>query len=153
MVIIFDEDEANEYTWKMTWLGENDQESDMAFYATPLQDNIIGPGISRCEYGGFMLSFPPGVYSIFGQISITHSVKQKPEVLLAAAVDYAIQPLITYVAASPPRSQFKSIASRLGKKIIYIPIGQLSPITIKSIRSFHVLDSQDRRSIADEYIF
>ena len=153
VVIIFDEDEANEYTWKMTWLGENDQESDMAFYATPLQDNIIGPGISRCEYGGFMLSFPPRrLLNIWTDFDYTFC-QTKPEVLLAAAVDYATQPLITYVAASPPRSQFKSIASRLGKKIIYIPIGQLSPITIKSIRSFHVLDSQDRRSIADEYIF
>ena len=43
----------------MTWLGEHDQESDMALYATQPADNVVGPGICRSEYGGFLLSYPP----------------------------------------------------------------------------------------------
>ena len=69
------------------------------------------------------------------------------------AIDYAVEPIITYVAATPPRSIFKSFAKRFGKKVVYLPIGQLSPITVKKIRTFHVLDGKDRRSVADEYIF
>ena len=48
-----------QFPWKLTWLGEHNQESDMAFYATPAGEEVIGPGISRCEYGGFVLSYPP----------------------------------------------------------------------------------------------
>src|SRR5262249_53867712 len=66
VVVIFDEDKGEEpnmnperYPWHTTWLGEHSQESDMAFYATHMADNIVGPGISRCEYGGFMMSYPP----------------------------------------------------------------------------------------------
>ena len=78
--------------------------------------------------------------------------RTKAEVLLQAAIDYATQPIITYVAAKPARSQLKSYARRFGKKIVFLPIGQLSPITVNKLRTFHVLDSHDKRSIAGEYI-
>ena len=36
VVVIFDEDRGNDrFPYCMTWLGEHEQESDMAFYATP----------------------------------------------------------------------------------------------------------------------
>ncbi len=59
VVVIFDE-EAEKYPWKTTWLGEHGQESDMAFYATPLGESVVGPGISECTYGGFLMTMPPG---------------------------------------------------------------------------------------------
>ncbi len=160
VVVIFDEDTpsgdeaifAEKYPWRTTWLGEHDQESDMAFYATPMAENVVGPGISRCEYGGMMMSYPPRrMYDIWSDPDY-FMFDKKSEVLLAAAVDYAVQPLITYVAAAPPRSMMKSFARRYGKKIIYLPIGQLSPITLGKIRVFHVLEGHDKRFIADEYI-
>ena len=46
----------------------------------------------------------------------------KPEVLLMAAIDYAVQPIIVYVASIPPRRILKNFASRFGKKIVYLPI-------------------------------
>jgi hypothetical protein len=58
-----------------------------------------------------------------------------------------------YVASTPPRSLLKSYARRFGKKIVYIPIGQLSPITLNKLRAFHVLDGHDKREIASEYIY
>jgi hypothetical protein len=57
------------------------------------------------------------------------------------------------VAAQPPRSIFKTVASRLGRKIIYIPVGQLSPISLKKIRAVHILDGHDKRSTAKDYIW
>ena len=46
VVFIFDEDEpskdqAERFPWKITWLGEHDQESDMAFYATPAGEMVV----------------------------------------------------------------------------------------------------------------
>lgn len=160
VVMIFNEDNPEEgeqfqekYPWRMTWTGEHEQESDMAFYATPMTENVVGPGISRCEYGGFMMSYPPRrVFDVWVDPDYVEC-RSKAEVLLTAAIDYALQPLVVYVASKPPRSALKSFAQRFGKKIVYIPIGQLSPITLNKIRVFHVLDGYDKRSIADEYIF
>ncbi len=160
VVIIFDPDKEDEqgqneekYTWKTTWLGEHSQESDMAFYATSMANNVVGPGISRCEYGGFMMSYPPRrMYDVWSDPDYT-DCRTKAEVLLMAAVDYAVKPVVVYVAATPPRSALKSFAKRFGKKIVYIPIGQLSPVILARIRIFHVLDGHDKRDIADEYIF
>ncbi len=160
IVIIFDEDSQEEgkkydekYPWKTTWLGEHTQESDMAFYATSVQANVVGPGISRCEYGGFMMSYPPRrLFDVWSDPDY-ETCRSKPEVLLMAAIDYAVKPLIVYVASKPPRTAFKSFASRYGKKIVFLPIGQLSPIKINKIRAFHVLDGYDKRQIADEYIY
>lgn len=160
VVVIFDEDSPEEgepyrekYTWRTTWLGEHTQESDMAFYATTLGSNVVGPGISRCEYGGFMMSYPPRRMMNVWNDPDYEECRSKPEVLLMAAIDYATKPLVVYVADKPPRSILKSFARRFGKKIVYIPIGQLSPVTLNKLRVFHVLDGHDKRSIADEYIY
>lgn len=160
VAIIFDEDKPDEgriysekYPWKVTWLGEHAQESDMSFYATPSTANVVGPGISRCEYGGFMMSYPPRrMFDIWHDPDYSEC-RSKGEVLLMAAIDYAVKPLIVYVASKPPRSFFKSFARRYGKKVVYIPIGQLSPVTLNKLRVFHVLDGYDKRNIADEYIY
>ncbi|NVM57336.1 MAG: hypothetical protein HWN51_04380, partial [Desulfobacterales bacterium] len=43
VVVIFDEDKTDgKYPYLMTWLGEHDQESDMAFYATDPADHVVG---------------------------------------------------------------------------------------------------------------
>jgi hypothetical protein len=47
----------------------------------------------------------------------------------------------------------KQIASRWRKQIIYIPLGQLSPVKIKQIRTLHVLSGKDKRHIAKDYIW
>ena len=40
-----------------------------------------------------------------------------------------------------------------GRTIIYIPIGQLSPVSLKKIRVVHVLDGYDKREIAKDYLW
>jgi hypothetical protein len=79
--------------------------------------------------------------------------ESKPERLLLAALDYSLQRHVVYVAAKPPRSVFRNIAARFGRTIVYIPIGQLSPVTLKKIRVVHVLDGYDKRAIAKDYIW
>lgn len=160
VVIIFDDDSDpdkqtinDKYPWMTTWLGEHSQESDMAFFATPLTHNVVGPGISRCEYGGFMMSYPPRRLMNVWTDADYGQCRSKAEVLLMSAIDYAVQPLVTYVAAKPPRSAIKSYARRFGKKIVYLPIGQLSPVTLNKLRVFHVLEGHNKREIAGDYIF
>lgn len=159
IVMIFDEDTQEEgknyvekYPWCATWLGEHTQESDMALFATPPLSNVIGPGISRCEYGGFMMSYPPRRLQDVWQDPDYAACRTKAEILLVAAIDYSLKPLIVYVARKPPRKKIKSFARRFGKQVIYLPMGQLSPTTLQKLRIFHVLDGHDKRKIAKDYI-
>jgi len=69
-----------------------------------------------------------------------------------AALDYSLEKHVVYVAATPPSGWCKSLAARLGKGIIYLPIGTLSPSTLKKIRQFHVLDGHPVRQYAHSYI-
>jgi len=152
IIVIFDEDRAGRYTYMTTWLGENQNESDMAFYATFPFDHLVGPGIGRAEYGGFLMSLPPRrMYDVW-QDADYEFAETKPERLLLAGLDYSTNRYVVYVAARPPRSIFKTIASRLGRTIIYIPLGQLSPVSLKKIRHVHVLDGYDKRAIAKDYL-
>lgn len=157
VVVIFDEDAGDsteeKYPWKMTWLGEHEQESDMAFYSTPAGDTVIGPGVSKCEYGGFMLTYPPlRLYDIWRD-DFFNGARTKAERLLLAGIDYSEEKLIAYIAARPPAGRIKSLANLYGKKVIYLPIGQFSPVTLKKLKVFHVLEGHKVREWADDYIF
>src|SRR5262249_37334511 len=153
VVVIFDEDRDNRYPYTTTWLGENQNESDMAFYSTFPFDQMVGPGIGRAEYGGFLMSLPPRrMYDVW-QDADYEFAESKSERLLLAALDYSIHHYVVYVAARPPRTIFRTIASRVGRTIIYIPIGQLSPVSLKKIRVVHVLDGYDKRDIAKDYLW
>jgi hypothetical protein len=157
VVLIFDEDLAErgnpeQFPWRVTWLGEHEQESDMAFYATPSGENLVGPGISRCQYGGFMLTYPPmRVYDIWHD-PFFDVAQTKPERLLLAAIDYCEESQVAYIAARPPRSWCHTVASRYRKKIVYLPIGLFSPVFLKKMRTFHVLDGHHVREYAHRYI-
>ena len=143
---------AERYPWRVTWLGEHEQESDMALYATPAGADVIGPGISRCEYGGFLLSYPPRRMLDVWSDPAFDPARSKAERLLLAGLDYSVERQVLYVAARPPRPWFRDWAERLGRKLVYLPAGQLSPGTLKKIRTFHVLDGQHVREYAEQYI-
>jgi len=153
VVVIFDEGRDDRYPYNTTWLGENQNESDMAFYSTFPFDHLVGPGIGRAEYGGFLMTLPPRrMYDVW-QDADYEFAESKSERLLLAALDYSLQRYVVYVAARPPRSIFRTIASRVGRTIIYIPIGQLSPVSLKKIRVVHVLDGYEKRDSAKDYIW
>jgi len=153
VVVIFDDDRDGRYNYMTTWLGEHQNESDMAFYSTPPFDHLVGPGIGRAEYGGFLMSLPARrMYDVWADPDYDMA-ESKSERLLLAGLDYSIQKYVVYVAAKPPRSVFRNIAARFGRTILYIPIGQLSPVTMKKLRVVHVLDGYDKRDNAKEFIW
>jgi hypothetical protein len=154
VVVIFDEDKTGkEYPYLMTWLGEHDQESDMAFYATEPAEHIVGPGISRCTYGGFLMTYPPlRLADVWGDPEYDWA-RTKAERLLLAGLEYSQEKHVIYVAKNAPRSFIKQVAARWGKRIVYVPIGQLSPLKVKGIRTLHILAGKDKRQIAGDYIW
>lgn len=125
----------------------------MAFYSSVPTRQIVGPGIMRATYGGFMLTFPPGrVFDIWRDPDY-RTARSKSEVLLMAAVDYSRDKLIVHVAAQPPAQRMRSYAAGQAKRIVHIPIGSLSPVTLRKVRVVHILAGRDKRDIAADYIW
>lgn len=153
VVVIFEEDEHTvKYPYQMTWLGEHSQESDMAFYSTLPGVELVGPGISRMEHGGFMMSYPP--MRMF-DIWLDHDfdfVPTRHERLLVAGIAYSEKPGIVYSAKRPPAQRWKKLAKSMGKRIMYVPLGSLNPIHVKRMRSFHMLQNKGIRNIAHEFL-
>ena len=156
VVAIFDDDGdvgVERYPYRLTWLGEHGQESDMAFYATSPERAVVGPGICRATYGGFLLSYPPGRLADVWSDPDYRFAESKSEVLLLAALDYSRERVVVHAAPKPPRPIFHQIAARLDRKILHLPIGTLSPATIRKIRVMHVLSGHAKREIAKDYVW
>lgn len=152
VVIIFSDDDM-EHHWKAVWWGEHSQESDMAFYSTPPGEHVVGPGIFRCQYGGLMLTYPPGRLHDIWEDEVYQQFEKPSEMLLAAAIEYNEKNAVVYLAARPPSPRLQSLAGRLGQRIVHISLTSISPVILGRVRRFHVLDSKDRRKDADDYIW
>jgi len=155
VVVVFDEDRESGdlFPYLQTWHGEHAQESDMAFYSTDPAQGISGPGICRVTYGGFLLSYPPRRMADVWTDPDYRLAESKPEVLLLAALDYCTERMVVYVAANPPRAILLQLAMRMGLKILYLPLGTLSPSTRRKVRVMHILHGHDKRDIAKEYVW
>lgn len=153
LIVIFDEDQDHRYRYLTTWLGEHQNESDMAFYSTEPFAHLVGPGIGRAEYGGFLMTLPSRrLWDVWNDPDYDFA-ETKAERLLMAGLDYSTSRHVVYVAPKPPRSIFRSIANQLRRQILYIPIGQMSPTRLKKLRVVHVLDGYQRRESAKEFIW
>lgn len=154
VVLLFeDESHAARYSWRCTLYAENQNESDISFFATPPGDDVVGPRICRTEFGGILSIFPatriPDVWSYPGAAQL----EKCSDVLLAGAVLFSEDRFIAYVASKPPSSLMREIASRFKKHIIYLPIQGFSAHQLKKVRRFHLLDGRDVRAYAADYIF
>ena len=153
VILIFDEDRGDRYRYLTTWLGEHQNESDMAFYSTQPFEHLVGPGIGRAEYGGLLMTLPPRrMFDVWSDPDYD-AAETKAERLLLAGLDYSMEHNVVYVAAKPPRSIFRQFAARVNRKVVYVPLGQLSPTKLKKIRVVHVLDGYQRREEAAQYLW
>jgi hypothetical protein len=154
VVVVFDRDlENNRFPYTMTWTGEHDQESDMAFFATRPEEQVVGPGIMRATYGAFMLTWPPRrLFDVWNDPDY-QGVREKADLLILAAIDYSLERIIVHVASEPPADYLRQYAAGQKKKLVHLPIGGLSPAALKRLRVVHLLAGPDKRSIAKDYIW
>lgn len=157
IVVIFDEDteEEEKYPFRLTWWAEHDQESNMAFYSTNPGDYLVGPGISHVEVGGLLSIFPPiylpPVFQSYNDYNY-EDTNTKAERLLKAGILYSREKFIAYIAKTPPRKYFYSLAGVKHRKIIYIPLDTYSRESLKTIKHIHILAGREKRKIAHNYI-
>ena len=57
------------------------------------------------------------------------------------------------LAKDPPAPAMHQYASAQKKRIVHIPIGSMSPVTLKKIRVVHLLAGRDKRAVAKDYIW
>ncbi len=154
VVVIFDLDpEAERFPFAMTWLGEHDQESDMAFYSTPPGEQVVGPGIMRATYGAFMLTSPRGRLADVWTDPDYRFARGRAEALVMAAIDYSVERHVVHVAAAPPSETLRRYAAAQKKRLQHIPLAALSPVTVKRVRVLHVLAGHDKRAVARDYVW
>jgi len=79
--------------------------------------------------------------------------RTKPERLVLAAIDYSMESIVVVVAPHPPSARMREWASRLDRRLLYLPIGQFAPTTRRRLRVMHVLDGHSRRESARDYIW
>jgi hypothetical protein len=125
----------------------------MAFYASDPLQAVVGPGICRAEYGGFLLSFPPRRMLDVWSDPRYDLAESKPERLILAALDYSVEPVVVLASPRPPSRRVRSWAARLDRRLVHVPLGQLSPATLRRLRVLHLLDGHARRETARDYVW
>ncbi len=152
VVVIFSED-TEQFPWRQVWWGEHQQESDMAFYATTPGEHMVGPGITRCRYGGLMLTYPPGrIHDIWTDPSYK-DFQNPADLLLVGALVYNERNAVVHLSNRAPHAKLSQLAGRMGQKIVHIPLSTISAEMLGRIQRFHVLDSRERRDEADDHIW
>jgi hypothetical protein len=152
VVVIFEPDREGRFPYRMTWHGEHAQESDMAFYSTDPAEQVVGPGILRATYGGFVMTYPPGRLDEVWTDPDYRGLAA-PDVLLAAAIDYSLGKLVVHVARQAPPERLARRAALQGKRVVHVPLGSLSPVSLRKLRVVHVLMGHDKRGLAKDYVW
>ncbi len=152
-VMLFDnEPDPREYSWRATWFAEHEEESTLAFYATPFQKEMLGPGVAVSTYGGAMFLFPPRkIEDIWGdeRLDFADTIEHR---LVAAACLHAQSRHIALLSWSAPGIALKKIAKLFKKALVHVPLSHFSDSVVQQLRTFHVLNGQHVRSYAAHFI-
>lgn len=153
VVMLFDSPaDPRDYPWRITWHAENHDESTLSLFATDFTKNVIGPGIALAEYGGAMFLFPPRpIPDVFQdpRFDFTDTLEER---LLSAAMHYSRERHIALLSHAPPGAGWRRLARKYKKKIVHVPMNRFGASTIAKLRMFHVLNGQQVRSYAADFI-
>lgn len=153
VVMLFDSPaDPRDYPWRITWHAENHDESTLTLFATDFNKDVIGPGIALARYGGCMFLFPPRpIVDVFRdpRFDFTDTLEER---LVAAALHYSREKHIALLSYKPPGAGWRRLARKHKKKIIHVPMSRFSAATVEKLRMFHVLNGQQVRSYAADFI-
>ncbi|MDO5576036.1 MAG: hypothetical protein Q4F84_03075, partial [Fibrobacter sp.] len=152
VVIIFDKNHDEKYPHCATWYAEHENESTLSFYATNPQENMIGPGISRCSYGGLSLLFPPRNTPDLFHFTRNLDFPDLASRLTYGSLFFSNEKAVAYIASKKPDMWLKQAASRLKKHLVWIPLNSFSNETLRRLGRFHILNGKIVRSWANRYI-
>jgi len=152
VLILEDEPIARVDSWRVTLYAEHQNESDISFYAEPLGEHVVGPGICRTHFRGILSVFPAKRIPDVWTNPMIDEYPTCSEKLLAAAILYSDFRYIAYVAPKPPPAHMRQLAGYNGREIIYLPVFTFSRRMLRKIHKFHILDGHHIRAFAADYI-
>lgn len=144
--------DPREYPCRITWHAEHQDESSLAFFSTPFEENMVGPGIAMATYGGAMFLFPPRPIPDIWYDRRFDFVDTLEERLLIAACHHSKERHVAVLSISPPGVAWRRLAKRYGKKLVHVPLNGFSGETIQQLRMFHILNGRQVRSYAEHFI-
>lgn len=152
-VMLFDNaPDPRTYGWRATWFAEHKEESTLAFYATPFQNEMLGPGVAVSTYGGALFLYPPRtIEDIWSdpRLDFADTLEQR---LVAAACLHSESRHIACLSWAGPGLALKKIAKMFRRVLVHVPLSNFSDSTIQQLRTFHVLNGQHVRSYAAHFI-
>lgn len=151
IIILFDEDHDELYPHRCTWYAEHEEESTLSFYSTDPMQDMIGPGIARARYGGLSLIFPPRPTPDLFQIESLEGLSYAGHLAYASML-YSQERLVGYISEHRPSLKLREIARRLGKHLVWTPLHHFPHESLEKLRTFHILNGSQIRSIASRYI-
>jgi hypothetical protein len=151
VIILFDEDHDERYPHRCTWYAEHEQESTLSFYSTDPFADMIGPGIARARYGGLAMIFPPRHIPDLFHIPAPEGLSAS-EQLAYASMLYSQERLVAYIAEYRPGVRIRELARHLGKHLVWTPLRHFKMETLENLRTFHILNGTEIRTIASRFI-
>lgn len=152
VVIIFDDSNDDKYSHCATWYAEHTEESTLSFYATDPFENMIGPGVAQCTYGGLALLYPPrqipNVFDITKEMELPNLAMR----LTLGSLIFSQERVVAYIAQKKPGAFLRNLASKYKKHLLWIPIQTFSNETLRKLRKFHILNGKNVRSWAGRFI-
>lgn len=153
VLMLFDSPaDPRDYPWRITWHAEHHDESTLSLFATNFMDEMVGPGIGLSRYGGCMFLFPPRpVPDIWSdpRFDFTDTLEER---LLAAGLFHSREKHVAVLSHKPPGAGWRRLASRYGRKLLFVPLSRFGAQTIEQLRIVHVLNGQHIRGFAHHFI-
>ncbi len=152
-VMLFDVPaDPRDYPWQTTWFAEHKDESTLAFFATDFGKELIGPGIALATYGGAMFLYPPVPIPDIWRDPRLEFAEPLEDRLIAAACLHSRERQIAVLSDRAPGAAWRSIARKLHKKLVHVPLGHFNDAMLQQLRMVHVLNGTEVRSYAERFI-
>jgi hypothetical protein len=146
-------EEEDKYSWKAFWHAEHHDKSHLMFYATPYQEQLIGPGVARSEFGGFsVLPLTAFAFDPWQDPYLQHICRSPLECLLVASALGTQEKALLFLSNTPPPRHIYELVRRSGKTILYRKLEECAPDKIQRLRTFHILAEAGVRAYAQKYI-
>jgi hypothetical protein len=153
IVVIFDELHDEKYPLLTTWYAEHEGESTLSFYSTDPFENLVGPGVGECSYGGFSLLYPPkpipDISTFIERFSKEMSLNEQ---LALFAIYHSSEKVVAYISKNKPSSFLIKEAKLAKKMLLHIPLTSFSDETLRKLKKFHMLDGDKVRGWASRFI-
>ena len=106
--------------------------------------------LSKCTWADPL----PLLYLILSAFDLTEnsSLKKLSHRLAYGALLFTKEKSIAYVSAKKPDIYLRRLASKMKKRLIWIPISSFSSETLRRLRRFHILNGKQVRSWASRFI-